>query len=535
MRNRLIGLLLILSLILVGCQQSGAGNDKQDMTNENALKELVIGHNQEFMNLTMHNGGDNGFTWYAMNCYETLVNMTDEGIQPGLAKSWEETETSLILHLQEGVKFIDGSDFNAEAVKGNLEALVQIQGPAVSFIELLNQMKSVEVIDEFTVEIKFDMYNKIYLRDLASLYPLGMMSLNSFSDGAYTEEVLNQRPLGTGPYQITDLEIGKYYVFEKNENYWGDAPDYDKVTIKIIPDQESMMLALRTKEIDIVFGSYQMSNNMYNEFKNVEGFVATESENSNKTVYLALNANQAPLDDKEVRKAIVHAIDKEIMFENIMDRKGEIAYSHFNPKLEYCDVDIVPFELDVDKANKILDDAGWMFDESGMRTKDGQALEVNLIYINGRTTNDDMAFAIQSQLKEIGCKLNIEGLDMMTWWGQAMSGDYNMSFSSTIGVPYDPYVDLKSMVQMNIQASSMAGMPEKALIDQKISEIYTTNDPEELQAIFDEIIITLHESYTDYPLFYEKEPIIYNSDKLKDVVFQDIVTFFMFDNAVLNQ
>ncbi len=528
MKSKWVLIIVGIALMLVGCSNKVAYKSG----NGGAL-ELNIGHNQEFMNFTTHNGGDNGFIWYASNCYESLVYTSDEGIQPGLATSWEEEDDALTMHLREGVEFVDGSKFDAESVKGNIESLQRIQGQAVSFLKILSEIKAIEVVDDYTIKFHFDMYNKVYLQELASLYPFGMMSLNAYNETGYTDEVLSGAPLGTGQYQLSEYQQGKFYEFKRNPNYWGEEGKFDKVTIKIIPDQESMSLALRTGEIDMVFGSYQVNNIMFDEFKDVDGFTSKESNNINKSHYIALNANARPFDDKNIRYAFSYAIDKTSIFKNILKERGSIANVHLNPELPYCDVKVKPRDYNVDKANQLLEESGWIMDEStGIRMKDGEALTANIVYINGSSAYSDISLAIQSQLKVVGMDVKVEGLDMMSWWGKVMSGDFAVSLNSTIGVPYDPYVELTSMINMNTHAIGMVGIEEKSVIDEKISEIFTTNDPEQLQDIFDVIISKLQESGCDIPIYHEKEPVVFNSDKFETVEFTDTVTFLRFDNVI---
>lgn len=540
--KRVITLIVAVSMLLMACGGTSTDTSKNVAidTQQDASKveshSLAIGHNQEFMNFTTHNGGDNGFIWYAANCYETLVYSSSDGIKPGLATSWEEKDNALILHLREDVTFSDGEKFNAEAVKINIENLQAIQGQAVSFIEILNQLKNITIIDEYTIKLDFDHYSHVYLRDLTSLYPFGMMSPRAYDNGEYSKEVYSTRTLGTGAYKITDFESGKFYKFERNTSYWGDKGNYSDVTIKIIPDQESMALALRTGEIYMIFGSYQVNNSMFDEFLNAEGFTAKESTSINKSHYLALNSTRAPFNDKNVKYALAHGIDKASIYSNILQSRGKLASTHLNPELEYCNVPVEERQYDVDKAKSLLEESGWIMDDTiGYRTKGGEKLSVNLTYINGSSAYQDIAIALKSQLKEIGMDVTIEGLDMMSWWGKVMSGDFDVSFNATIGVPYDPYVELKSMISLNTHAVGMAGTEEKEIIDGKIAEIFKTNDQEVLQDIFTVIITKLNESGNDVPMFHEKEPVIFSTGKISDVIFTDTVTFLKFDNALIKK
>ena len=528
-------LMLILMLLVVGCT-SVENTDAETVSEANAATEprvLTIGHDNEFLNFTVHSGASNDFMYYAGNVYETLVYSTEDGIEPGLATSWEETKDSLILHLREGVKFIDGTDFNAEAAKTSIENYTQIQGDiALASFELPNVLKGIEVVDEYTIKLMFDQYSYVYLKELSYMSPYGMMSTNSFVDGAYSDEV-TEKPLGTGPYQLSEYEAEKYYTFIKNPNYWGTPGVYDEVTIKIIPEQESMALALRTGEIDMVFGSYQINNNMFDEFQNADGYMTAESDGVNKTHYLSINATKEPLDDKNVRYAISYAIDKASIFENIINGRGEIAKAHLNPGLEYCDVDIESRDYNLDTANQLLDESGWLMDEStGLRMKDGEPLAVNLSYYTGDSAHPDVAIAIKTQMKEVGIDVTIEEFDTMTWFGKAMSGDFDITFGSTSGVPYDPYAEFKSFLAANSQAAGMAGTEEKKIIDQSVNSILTSNNPEGLGALFETILLQLNESGCDIPLYSEREPAIYNSEKINEIKYSGTITMLDFDNVV---
>lgn len=146
--------------------------------------------------------GTYGFTYYARNCYDTLVVRENGEFKAGLAETWDISDDGLTytFHLKEGVKFSDGADLNAEAVKTSLEAAFSNLGAYIaSFGKIGTLTESIEVVDEHTVAIHLTTPYYGVLNDLAMCNPMGIVSPNAFNEDLTTKEELLTQTMGTGP------------------------------------------------------------------------------------------------------------------------------------------------------------------------------------------------------------------------------------------------------------------------------------------------------------------------------------------------
>ena len=181
--------------------------------------------------------GTYGFTYYARNCYDTLVVREGGEFKAGLAETWDISDDGLTytFHLKEGVKFSDGADLNAEAVKTSLEAAFSNLGDYIaSFGKIGTLTESIEVVDEHTVAIHLTTPYYGVLNDLAMCNPMGIVSPNAFNEDLTTKEELMTQTMGTGPYMYAGDGDGTSYTFVRNPNYWGEQPDVDEFTVKVM-------------------------------------------------------------------------------------------------------------------------------------------------------------------------------------------------------------------------------------------------------------------------------------------------------------
>ncbi len=188
----------------------------------------------------------------AEHMVENLIYLAEDGtLQPALAESWEPAEDGMswFLNLREGVTFHDGTPFNAEAVKYNLDrflAMGDFEGEEPApFAFLLGQVNEVEAVDEYTVQIHLDNVFAPIASHLSHSF-IGMHSpdsLEALDAGEFVEA-----PVGTGPFSFVTWDRGDQIVMERNDDYWGGAPELDSVTFKFVPEAGSRVIMLETGE-----------------------------------------------------------------------------------------------------------------------------------------------------------------------------------------------------------------------------------------------------------------------------------------------
>lgn len=194
--------------------------------------------------------------------YEGLVKYVDGKIQPVLAEDWEMSEDGkqLTFYLRQGVTFHDGEPFNAEAAIANIEA--GHINPSFTALPGVVNYTNIEAVDEYTIRLTYDTPYFAYINDFCWPDVCTMISPKQITQGDF--QTVNGYA-GTGPYIYDEYVAGQYTTFVRNENYWGEQPYYDKIVAKYIPDNASRVQALKTGEIDLIYGSAELSYEDYNQ------------------------------------------------------------------------------------------------------------------------------------------------------------------------------------------------------------------------------------------------------------------------------
>lgn len=530
MKKKLISLLLCGALLcgaLAGCSSNSAdtSDDSASATSqsEETTKTLTTAVGAELntlypLNMDVQNNIGTKL------CYEGLVNYENGEVVPCLAESWEFSDDgkTLTFHLKEGVTFHDGTPFNAEAVKKDFE--FARPNPNFSNQAAVVNIESIEVVDEYTVTFHYPNAYFAYLLEFCYPETMILVSPEVLEDGNY--QSMNG-VVGTGPYIYDEIVDGEYVRFVRNENYWGEQPYYDEVIVKYIPDASARLQALQSGEIDLIYGSALLSWDDYEQatsLPNMEGAVA---ESDSKTRNLVLNAS-GTLSDLRLREAIAYAIDKEALSEGLTYGEEAPADHLFQDGIPYTDVEYnVTRTYDPDKANELLDEVGWMMNEStGIREKDGQVLTLKYTYDSSDALNKSLATAVKSQLASVGIEVETEGQEMMTWWQEGVAGNYDLIMWNT-EQPYTcPYNYFVPMLSRSPHVPSLAGVEGSDEFLSLISEFRTTNDTDRVQEIFDQLLNFDNDNVIDLPLLHVKDMVVYNTDKIAGYEFTSTPMFF---------
>ena len=509
-----LGVSMLLSM--VGCGQSDTSEQTQtdseqtQAANENEAKVLTIVTAKELDSLTtLTMNKENNIACGLV--YETLVAYEDGEIVPKLAEEWgwDETNTVLTFKLRQDVAFTDGAAFNAESVKEILD--FDRSNPNFSGIKGIYNIESVEVVDEYTVAVHYAAPCFSYINDFCFQNVAGMMSPNVFEAEnfqTFTDVV------GTGPYIREEMISGDCTRFVRNENYWGEAPYYDEVVIKYIPEASSRLQALQTGEVDLIYGADLLSYDDYNQALSLDGIEGAINDGNTLTRNLVLNASSEILSDLKVRQAIAYAVNKEEITKGLTYGYETPATSLFAPGAPYTDITYnSTWSYDLDKATALLDEAGWLMGSDGIREKDGQKLNLDLLYNSDSVTEKSIAEYLQSEYQSIGIALNIHGEEEQSYRDNMKAGNFSMVFNICWGMPYDPQSSLAAMrAPVYGDFAAQQGLEDKAEIDDAITKILVSTDETERQELYTYVLTRLHEDAVYIPLTYECNKAIYRSD-----------------------
>lgn len=425
---KLFLLVLCSMLLLIAC-----GGKKE--VKENEKKVLTISWNQDIGFVNPHVYLPDQFITQAM-VYEGLVSYGENGvILPSLAEKWDISEDgkTYTFHLRKGVKYSDGSEFDADNVVKNFETL-HSQGEEHLWFGLMEHLLSFRAVDKYTFELVLDSSYTPTLYDLAMIRPIRFLANASFPENRDTSSVIKSS-IGTGPWILKEHKKDEYAIFEKNPNYWGEKPKLDEVIIKIIPDAETRALQFEAGELDIIYGNGLISYDTFNSYAKNPEYKTMISEPMS-TRLLMFNAATGPLTDIKLRQALTYATNKKAISEGILNGVEGVAETIFAPNMPHSNQGLEPYGYDLDKAKKLLEEAGWSLGKEYFE-KDGKVLSLVFPYIATRTIDKQIAEYIQSQWKEIGIKVDIVAVEEKKFWEDTDALKYNIMLNYSWGAPWD--------------------------------------------------------------------------------------------------
>ena len=518
MRKRFLAMLLggaFLLTSLAGCGQ-GTGEKTASIDDPaEARDELVFVNYRDIRDLNPHLYA--GEMYAQAILYDTLVSNTEDGYVGCLAEDWTISEDGRIytFDIRDGVTFSDGTPCDANAILANFNAILENR-ERHTWLEMMNLLVSVSAPDSDTFVIEMSEPYYPMLTELACIRPFAMISPNCMIDGSTMDGVNGY--IGTGPYVLTDFVTDEYAIFERNENYWGEAPVIEKITVKVIPDNQTRIMALENGEIDLIFGKNMLDADAISQYVDRDGYTVSLSEPTS-TRHIVLNTTRDILSELPVRQALQHATNRQALSEGIFYGLEPAADTLYSPTVPYCDVDLEPYAYDAEEAARLLDEAGWIVGGSGIRAKDGRKLELDLLYNSDSVTEKTISEYLQSEYRKLGISLNIHGEEEQSYRDNMKAGNFDMVFNICWGMPYDPQSSLAAMrAPVYGDYEAQQGLADKAEIDQAITDILTSTDEAERRELYTFVLTRLHEDAVYLPLTYETNKALYTSE-LKGVRF----------------
>lgn len=381
-RNVFLVVLLIVSMFTMASAQDG--------------KTLTIATGTDIENTNIHVVTSSPSFSVLSNINEALFSMSPEGVlEPLLAESIEATsDNTYVVKLREGISFTDGTPFNAEAVKANLEHILDTAtgAPFRFLLVVAGQPAVVEAVDEYTVQITTSIPFAPLPAHLAH-NGLGMISPAALEQGA---DYLATNTVGTGPYVISQWDRAEQVVLARNEAYWGDAPAIDTVVFKVVQEDGARLVEIEAGTADVVVRVPPAEIPRLQADPNLDVIITPGL----RTIYIFFNVNHAPFDDVRVRQAVNYAVDKQAIVENLFENAALVSRAPFaSPIFGFAEQPV--YERDVEKARALLAEAG---------VEEGTT--VTLYHPTGRYVQDALVSdAIRAQLAEVGLNVQLETLE----------------------------------------------------------------------------------------------------------------------------
>jgi len=466
----------MLALILVACSSAPvAGGGK-----------LIYGLTLTPSGIDPHVNASSELGIPLTSVYDTLVWQDLDGeFVPGLAESWEVSDDGLIytFHLRKDVKFHDGIPFNAQAVKFNLDRIVDPQTKSQKAVFMLGPYDHTEVMDDYTVEVYLQEPFAPLLDSLSQVY-LGMASPAAVKKWGIDYQM---HQVGTGPFMFKEYIPKDHLTLTRNPDYnWAPAifshqgPAYlEGIEFRFFVEPATRVLALEAGEAHVMG---EIPPQDAQRLSDAPGFQLIPVALPGTPLQIFLNTERPPTDDLSVRQALIYATDREAIVMAIFKNLSPVAHGPLNVVTMGYDEEVAGlYNYNPELAKDLLKEAGWIdADDDGVLEKDGQPLRVEA-YLMGWGFMPEVAQLLQAQLKAVRIEMRSQVVAYPAALEAARQGKHNLipfSLSSS-----DP--DILRTFFHSDGGFNWAKVRDPRL-DELLEEGARTLDPEKRKALYAE-------------------------------------------------
>lgn len=479
--------------LLVGCGNNEKSTQdtsvsENTVATENNEKVLVYGSGDyTSINPALYEHGEiNSLLFNGLTAHDK-----DNNIESALAESWEYDKENLTytFNLRRGVKWHDGEYFTAEDVKFTYET---IKDPEIGSEIATNyeDIKEIQIVDDYTVKMILSNENVALLDYLT----VGVIPKHILEGEDIIRCDFNRNPIGTGPYKLSNWDEGQSITLVKNENYFRNDPNIDKIIFKIVDDSKARVMQLKSGELDLA----QVTPKDIKTFENNDKYVVDIMKTADYRGIMYNFNNQFFSENRELPNALSYAIDRQAMVDGILLGYGEVAYSPIQ-RGSYNNQDIEKFDYNPDKAKELLEEAGWSLGSDGIYEKNGTKLSFELVCKEGDQVRLDMANFAAQEFKAIGVDVKVVVNSKIDWqnqdsfligWGSPFDADdhtYKV-FSTNGGANYSLYSNSK-IDELLIKARETDVYEERLKYYKEFQEEMTKDMPYTFFAYIDSIYV----------------------------------------------
>lgn len=451
MKRRIVALVLVtifaLSAILAGC----AGGTSS------SSKPFIFAQGADPRGLDPAFVDDGESSKIISNIYEGLLKYKTGSteLEPNLADSWTISDDGKVytFKLHKGIKFHDGTPFNAEAVKYSVDRQLPPNAtedmPYASFT--FGPVQKVDVIDDLTVQFTLSAPYTPFLANLAMSLAAPIVSPTAAKKANGN---LNENPVGTGPFKFVKWDKAQSVTLVRNDDYWGEKAKISKLVFKFTKENSVRASELATGAVDAIDGIDP------NNVKMLEDAKMTLFKDQGMNInYMFFNTSRAPFNDAKLREAVTYAINRDELVKFLYQGYADVANSQLPSFMPGYDKDVKPYAYDPEKAKSILKELG------------KENLEIKMItYSNPRPYNSvngqKLAEAIQGYLSKVGIKATIDVYEWTDYKKRAGNGEGDVGFYGWIGDNGDPDNFLSLLESKEIESTLNAAKYSNPKVDE---------------------------------------------------------------------
>lgn len=350
---------------------------------------------------------------------------TLSGYQPDLLARWEvRPDSTLLLHVRPGLKWHDGRPVTARDVVFTIERqkAAETASPRKGDVE---SVASVRAVDSLTAEVKLNQLGPSTVNALLEVVPVPQHLLGSADAAQMRFSGFGSKPVGNGLYRFVGWTRGQQILLQANPEAPEGAPAMDRVVMRFIPDVNAAMTELLSGQGDLLKIPADQRTRVEQQGGQAKLYHAPRV----RPAWIAWNVNRPPLDDRNVRQALLMGINRPALVQGLFAGAGEAALSPIPPALREHSADVRPLPYDPARAGQLLDQAGWRdTNRDGIRDKGGRPLRIEVEYNASDPVRQDVLVRIQSELRKIGVQIVPRAYESTTWVERLRGRQFQGSF-----------------------------------------------------------------------------------------------------------
>lgn len=448
---------------------------------------------------------------------------------PSLAKSWKMSKDGLTytFELQSGVKWHDGKPFTAADVVFSVDKFLREVHPRAR-VMINKYVESVKALNDLSVEFKL---KEPFAPFLSSFVDdnMPMVPKHIYEGTDYKTNPANQKPIGTGPFMFKEWKQGSHIILVRNPDYWKKGLPYlDELVFRVIPDAASRAVAFEKGDVQVLRGG-DVDNVDVKRLSSLPDVEMTTKgwEMYSPLAYMLMNQRKAPFNNVKVRQAVMYAINRKFVIDNIFFGFGKIATGPIASTTMFYDKDVPAYNYDLKKARALIQ-------ESGVNVG---ATTVRLLSFPYGSTWDRLAEYTKQSLEQIGFKVTLESADAGGWAKRVGEFDFDLSFNFTYQYG-DPALGVS---RLYLSTNVVKGSPfvnNQAYINPKVDELLNKAAsevvPAERQKLYSEAQKTLVSEVGNGYLFEIVNPTLYRKN-VKNLVTTGIGLNESFDEVYIQK
>lgn len=453
--------------------------------------------------------------------FQSLVRYENGDFKPQVAEKWEVSKDGKVYRftIKENLKFSDGTPLDAYAVEKNFDAILENR-ERHSWLGITNKIVSAKAMDSRIFILTLNSPYVATLNELSLPRPYRFISPNAMINGSTKDGIV--APIGSGAWKLEKSVLGVKDEFVLNPyfDFKGKTPKISKMIMRVLPDANARVLALKGGSLDILVGKDSLSRENYQHFAQDSKFKVVTSKPQG-TFHIAINASkERKTHDLKLREAIIYSVDTEKIWEKVLLKIDKVAYTLFNPELPYSDVSLASKKYDLQKAQQIVPQI------TG---------DLEFVYLANNPAQKAIVEVIQSDLSKIGISIRLVASEPISFYQRQKNGDFDLIFNETWGSPFDPHSFISSMLTpAHSDYAVQKDLEKKPQIDRTIRKILDSADTKEIQENYQVLLSLLEEEAVYLPISYGYVLGVYRPEKIKSYHLGEMEHEFLFEEMEIH-